>query len=125
MKFSGFIKTEALVNGYAGLWWRIDGPNGSLGMDNMGDRGPQGTTDWTRFEIEIPVAADARNINFGVSPAAASRACVSDEPQHRGRRQLASRSGRSWSLTSTARARPTDGPARRRGISSGQRKTAG
>ena len=38
--FSGAIKTED-VNGFAGLWWRADGPKGSLAFDNMQDRAPR------------------------------------------------------------------------------------
>lgn len=70
--FSGYIKTENITRGYAGLWWRIDGEKGAngmpepLGFDNMGDRGPHGTTPWTRYEIKLKVPANARNINFGV-----------------------------------------------------------
>jgi hypothetical protein len=31
----------------------------------MQDRGVSGTTDWKRYTVELPVAADAKNINFG------------------------------------------------------------
>src|SRR5215469_13255674 len=41
--FSGYIKTDNIARGYAGLWWRIDGEKGGyprmLGFDNMNDRG--------------------------------------------------------------------------------------
>lgn len=66
VRFSGYIKTEGVTQGYAGLWWRVDGAAGVLAFDNMHDRGVTGTTDWKRYEIELPVAADATNINFGV-----------------------------------------------------------
>ncbi len=66
VRFSGYIKTENVTTGYAGLWWRVDGPSGSsLAFDNMQGRGATGTTDWKRFEIELPVAPEATNINFG------------------------------------------------------------
>jgi TonB family protein len=65
VRFSGYIKTEGVTQGYAGLWWRVDGAAGALAFDNMHDRGVTGTTDWKRYEIELPVAADATNINFG------------------------------------------------------------
>jgi erythromycin esterase-like protein len=71
VKFSGWIKTENVTSGYAGLWWRVDGPSGEngrpamLAFDNMMDRGVKGTTDWKRYEIELPVAENAVNINFG------------------------------------------------------------
>ena len=65
VRFSGYIKTEGVTQGYAGLWWRVDGASGTLAFDNMHDRGVTGTTDWKRYEIELPVATDATNINFG------------------------------------------------------------
>jgi hypothetical protein len=70
--FSGYIKTENITRGYAGLWWRIDGEKADdghpkiLGFDNMFDRGPRGTTAWTKYEIKMLVPSDAKNINFGV-----------------------------------------------------------
>jgi erythromycin esterase len=65
VRYSGYIKTEGVSNGYAGLWWRVDGDSGMLAFDNMADRGPSGTTPWTRYEIELDVDTAVRNINFG------------------------------------------------------------
>jgi len=65
IRFSGYIRTEDVTTGYAGLWWRVDGPSGRLAFDNMQNRGVSGTTDWKRCNIELTVAADAQNINFG------------------------------------------------------------
>ncbi len=47
---TGYIKTEDVTDGYAGLWMRIDP---SVAFDNMQDRGVTGTTDWTRYEISL------------------------------------------------------------------------
>jgi erythromycin esterase-like protein len=66
IKYSGFIRTEGVDQGYAGLWWRTDGANGKpLSLDNMADRGAKGTTPWTRYEISLEVPASATHINFG------------------------------------------------------------
>ena len=66
VRYSGYLKTTDVTRGFAGLWWRVDGdPGVVLAFDNMSDRGPRGTTDWNRFQLELPVAANARNINFG------------------------------------------------------------
>ena len=65
IRYSGYIKTEGVNEGFAGLWWRVDGASGVLAFDNMQDRGVTGTTDWKRYVVELPVAADAKNINFG------------------------------------------------------------
>ncbi|MBK6986051.1 MAG: hypothetical protein IPH32_15485 [Bacteroidetes bacterium] len=47
---SGYIKTENVTDGFAGLWMRIDP---SIGFDNMQKRGIKGTTDWTEYEITL------------------------------------------------------------------------
>ncbi len=65
VRYSGFIKTEGVTRGFAGLWWRVDGPSGVLAFDNMQARDVAGTTEWTKFTIELPVDASAKNINFG------------------------------------------------------------
>lgn len=46
----GYIKTENVTDGYAGLWMRIDP---SIAFDNMTKNGIKGTTDWTKYEITL------------------------------------------------------------------------
>ena len=43
----------------------MDGPSGVLAFDNMANRGARGTQNWTLYEIDLPVASHATNINFG------------------------------------------------------------
>jgi beta-lactamase regulating signal transducer with metallopeptidase domain len=85
VRFSAWIKTENVRNGYAGLWWRVDGPGegtnrSTLAFDNSEARfidgkpdtgnctvrGATGTTPWTLYEFELPIGTTATNINFGV-----------------------------------------------------------
>ena len=85
VRFSAWIKTENVLNGYAGLWWRVDGPgegnnrpqlafdnsqfrfiDGEPDANNGTVRGATGTTPWTHYEFELPVGQTATNINFGV-----------------------------------------------------------
>ena len=85
VRFSAWIKTENVQNGYAGLWWRVDGPGQGnnrpqLAFDNSRSRfiegkpdsgnntirGATGTTQWTHYEFELPVGKTASNINFSV-----------------------------------------------------------
>jgi C-terminal processing protease CtpA/Prc len=47
---SGYIKTENVSDGHAGLWMRIDP---SIAFDNMESKGIVGTTDWTKYEITL------------------------------------------------------------------------
>jgi hypothetical protein len=84
VRFSAWIKTENVQNGYAGLWWRVDGPGEGtnrpvLAFDNSNARildgkpdahngtirGATGSTPWTLYEFELPVGKTASNINFG------------------------------------------------------------
>jgi erythromycin esterase len=65
LRLTGYIKTKEVTTGWAGLWMRVDGPAGVLAFDNMQQRGITGSTDWTRYEIELDVDEQAININFG------------------------------------------------------------
>lgn len=47
---TGYIKTENVTEGFAGLWMRIDP---SIAFDNMKKNGIKGTTDWTKYEITL------------------------------------------------------------------------
>jgi hypothetical protein len=63
IELRGYIKTENVTNGYAGLWLRIDG---TPAFDNMQDRGVKGTTGWQEYTIELPYDGNkAINIHAG------------------------------------------------------------
>ena len=47
---SGYIKTENVTDGYAGLWMRIDP---KIALDNMSHNGITGTTDWEEYKITL------------------------------------------------------------------------
>ncbi len=55
IKLSGYIKTENVESGYAGLWLRLD-PN--VGFDNMSDGGAKGTCDWKKFSVTLRYKSD-------------------------------------------------------------------
>ena len=60
---SGFIKTENVNEGYAGLWMNIQ-PR--IAFADMEDKGISGTTDWTKYELTLDLkAAKAKSINIG------------------------------------------------------------
>ena len=65
VRYGGWIKTEGVRPGYAGLWMRVDGPSGMLAIDNMQGRGIRGDTDWTQYALELDVPEEAVNIAFG------------------------------------------------------------
>ncbi len=82
IRYGAWIKTENVTDGSASLWWRVDGQRQGqvLSFDNStsrvidgkpatGDgvvRGATGTSDWHWHEIELPVPAEAHNVNFGM-----------------------------------------------------------
>lgn len=77
LRYSGYIKSDQVSDGYAGLWWRVDGPNAEgeeSAFDNMEDRGVTGTTPWKKYVIELDIPADAINISFGVLQTGTGRA---------------------------------------------------
>ncbi len=47
---SGYIKTENITEGYAGLWMALEP---SIAFENMSKNGIKGTTDWTKYEITL------------------------------------------------------------------------
>ena len=60
---TGYIKTENVTGGWAGLWLRID-PN--LGFNNMRRKGITGTTDWKKYSITLDLdSSQAEDIVFG------------------------------------------------------------
>ncbi|WP_266367865.1 S41 family peptidase [Tellurirhabdus rosea] len=65
IELTGFVKTQDLASGWAGLWMRIDGTNRTLEFDNMESRGIKGTTDWTQYSVKLRLPDDAERITFG------------------------------------------------------------
>jgi hypothetical protein len=63
VELRGYIKTENVTDGFAGLWLRIDGTEA---FDNMQNRGIKGTTNWQEYTIELPYDSNkAKNIHAG------------------------------------------------------------
>lgn len=65
VRFSAMARAVE-VTGWAGLWMRVDGPNGMAAFDNMLRRALRGITDWARADIVLDVLQDARSIHFGM-----------------------------------------------------------
>jgi hypothetical protein len=69
VRFSAFVKTNN-VEGWAGLWMRIDGDDvrtkGSLAFDNMQNRSIKGTKDWQKYDVVLNVPNEAAGIFFGI-----------------------------------------------------------
>jgi C-terminal processing protease CtpA/Prc len=59
IRLEGYLRTEDVAGGFAGLLLRVDGASGPLVFDNMQERKITGTNDWRRYAITLPYPADA------------------------------------------------------------------
>jgi hypothetical protein len=64
VRYSATVRAKE-VTGWAGLWLRIDGPGGTLLLDNMRNRPLRQTTEWTQASIVLDVAEEATALHFG------------------------------------------------------------
>jgi hypothetical protein len=64
-RLSGLVKSEE-VQGWAGLWMRVDKGTAAVAFDNMQDRTIKGATAWQRYEVVLQVPQDAKGISFGI-----------------------------------------------------------
>lgn len=66
VRMSAWVKSES-IPGWASVWMRVDGEDGKvLAFDNMQSRPIKGTTAWTRHEVVLDVAPNAKNLAFGI-----------------------------------------------------------
>jgi hypothetical protein len=64
VRYSAVMRTREVTD-WAGLWLRVDSPQGMVVLDNMQDRALRGTTDWTEAAIVLDVAEQATQLLFG------------------------------------------------------------
>lgn len=65
ISLSGFIRTKD-VSGYAGLWMKLTGENGLMGLDLMRGHGLSGTNEWKKLEITMPLPEGVETIVVGL-----------------------------------------------------------
>lgn len=65
VRLSGYVKSQE-VEGWSGLWMRVDKDREMLAFDNMEDRTIKGTTDWRQYEVVLDVSKEATGIAFGI-----------------------------------------------------------
>ena len=61
----GYLKTEAVQNGWAGLWVRINDDKEMLEFNNMQNEPVVGNTNWTEYSITLPLSQNANKIVIG------------------------------------------------------------
>lgn len=65
LRLTGYLRTEDVASGHAGLWMRVDIGNEIQSFDNMDSRGVSGTTPWTPYEVLLDVPEGSDRIFFG------------------------------------------------------------
>ncbi|MCL2727038.1 MAG: erythromycin esterase family protein [Bacteroidales bacterium] len=65
VEYTGWIKTQGVQNGYAGLSLLVYGDGGVVGSDNMYYRGLIGDNDWTQVSIKMEISKGAKTGFFG------------------------------------------------------------
>jgi hypothetical protein len=66
VRLSAWVKSES-ITGWAGVWMRVDDEDDKpVAFDNMMSRAITGTTAWTRHEVVLDVAPNAKNVAFGI-----------------------------------------------------------
>ena len=67
MKYSAYVRTSGVEN-WAGLWLRVDGPDGQqpVAFDNMHDRPIKADTDWMPYSVVLDVPTGATALAYGV-----------------------------------------------------------
>lgn len=78
LTLKGFMKTSQVQEGFASMWLRVDGREGTLAFDNMENRPVHGTTDWMEYRLTLPLADEARVIYFGLILPAVGTAWLDD-----------------------------------------------
>ena len=61
----GYIKTENVNNGYAGLWLRADAGTTVTDFGNLGNDAPKGSTGWNQYSVTVKMEKSVTKIYFG------------------------------------------------------------
>lgn len=66
IELAGYMKTEAVANGFAGLWLRLDDEDGNVvKFDNMQTQAIAGTNDWKQYTIKLAYDDNVKSIHLG------------------------------------------------------------
>lgn len=79
VRYRAWVRSELAGPGWAGIWLRVDRPNGVTGFfENMEARPIRGRTGWTEYEIRGEVAPDAQAVTVGMLLVGAGQAWLDD-----------------------------------------------
>lgn len=75
---SGRIRTQAVIEGWAGFFLNVRAKGQSLASKNSGEDGARGDTEWREFSIRVPVAPNADTVRIGAMMTGTGSAWFSD-----------------------------------------------
>jgi hypothetical protein len=64
MRLRAWVRSQD-VDGWAGIWMRVDRGKAVVAFDNMQARAIRGTSGWRSYDVVLDVAQDATEISFG------------------------------------------------------------
>jgi erythromycin esterase-like protein len=67
VSIAGWMRSDGIANGFAGLWMNVTGPTGTLAFKNLGDQKIVGTTPWKHYEISLDVPPKGTALYFGAT----------------------------------------------------------
>ena len=65
LRLTGYLKSQDVAQGHAGLWMRVDKGSQMVAFDNMDRRGVSGTSPWAQYSVVLDVPEDATRIFYG------------------------------------------------------------
>jgi hypothetical protein len=78
IRLSSYLRSES-VEGWAGLWMRVDGPRSlPLAFDNMQNRPVSGTSHWKKCDVVLDVPESAKGIALGLFLTGAGQVWMDD-----------------------------------------------
>ena len=78
VKVAGYIKTENITDGFAGIVVRLNGKKIAVAQADTGPNSKAGTNDWSLIEVELPLSPDIASISFSVQSAGKGKAWFDD-----------------------------------------------
>ena len=75
---TAYIKTENLADGIASIWMQLNGIRGIVSDKNCDDKSAKGSSEWTKYSIELPITGEVRSIGFGCKMTGRGKAWFDD-----------------------------------------------
>src|SRR5690606_15213327 len=78
VKVSGYIKTEKITDGFAGIVVRLNGKKIAVAQADTGPNSKAGTNDWSLIEVELPLSREEVSVSFSIQNGGKGKAWFDD-----------------------------------------------